>query len=94
MKLNEKEKEILLGNLNTLKPYVKSTKKLTEIMGINESTYFRWCQGNRAPTITSLINLAEELKINVADLFTKKLVIETCLKFVEYDSGVIERDFI
>lgn len=87
--MNKEEKEILLSNLKTLKPFVKGTKNLTKLMGIDESTYYLWCQGRRTPKPVSLMKLAEELKISPVDLYTKKLVIETCFNFVEPENQII-----
>ncbi|MBI3882780.1 MAG: helix-turn-helix transcriptional regulator [Sphingobacteriales bacterium] len=49
-----------------------SSKWLAEKLDKNEATISRWCTNDVQPTLTTLVKVAEILKVNVTDLINDK----------------------
>jgi putative transcriptional regulator len=49
-----------------------SSKWLAEQLDKNEATISRWCTNNVQPSLTTLAEIAELLKVNVSDLLNQK----------------------
>ena len=49
-----------------------SSKWLAEKLNKNEATISRWCTNDVQPTLTTLVKVAEILKVNVTDLINDK----------------------
>ena len=53
-----------------------SSKWLAEKLDKNEATISRWCTNDVQPPLTTLVKIAEVLKVNVTDLLNNKLEIK------------------
>ena len=49
-----------------------SSKWLAEQLNKNEATISRWCTNDVQPTLKTLVNIAEVLKVDVTDLLNNK----------------------
>ena len=49
-----------------------SSKWLAEKLDKNEATISRWCTNDVQPPLTTLVKIAEVLKVNVTDLLNNK----------------------
>lgn len=49
-----------------------SSKWLAEQLGKNESTISRWCTNDVQPPLTTLVKIAEVLKVSVVELLNDK----------------------
>ena len=50
-----------------------SSNCLAEQLNKNEATVSRWCTNDVQPPLTTLVKIAEILKVNVTDLLNNKL---------------------
>ena len=51
----------------------RSSKWLAEQLGKNEATISRWCTNDVQPSLTTLAQIAELLKVNITELLNNKL---------------------
>ena len=65
-----------MEDVNRIKPVLvekkRTSKWLSEQMGVNPSTVSKWCTNTSQPDITSLLRIADLLEVDIKELIVRE----------------------
>ena len=69
-------KDAIMEDVNRIKLVLvekkRTSKWLSEQMGVNPSTVSKWCTNTSQPDITSLLRIADLLEVDIKELIVRK----------------------
>ena len=69
-------KDAIMEDVNRIKLVLvekkRTSKWLSEQMGVNPSTVSKWCTNTSQPDITSLLRIAELLEVDIKELIVRE----------------------
>ena len=69
-------KDAIMEDVNRIKLVLvekkRTSKWLSEQMGVNPSTVSKWCTNTSQPDITSLIRIADLLEVDIKELIVRE----------------------
>ena len=69
-------KDAIMEDVNRLKLVLvekkRTSKWLSEQMGVNPSTVSKWCTNTSQPDITSLLRIADLLEVDIKELIVRE----------------------
>ena len=69
-------KDAIMEDVNRIKLVLVETKRtskwLSEQMGVNPSTVSKWCTNTSQPDITSLLRIADLLEVDIKELIVRE----------------------
>ena len=69
-------KDAILEDVNRIKLVLvekkRTSKWLSEQMGVNPSTVSKWCTNTSQPDITSLLRIADLLEVDIKELIVRE----------------------
>ena len=69
-------KDAIMEDVNRIKLVLvekkRTSKWLSEQMGVNPSTVSKWCTNTSQPDITSLLRIADLLEVDIKDLIVRE----------------------
>ena len=69
-------KDAIMEDVNRIKPVLvekkRTSKWLSEQMGVNPSTVSKWCTNTSQPDITSLLRIADLLEVDIKELIVRE----------------------
>ena len=69
-------KDALMEDVNRIKLVLvekkRTSKWLSEQMGVNPSTVSKWCTNTSQPDITSLLRIADLLEVDIKELIVRE----------------------
>ena len=69
-------KDAIMEDLNRIKLVLvekkRTSKWLSEQMGVNPSTVSKWCTNTSQPDITSLLRIADLLEVDIKELIVRE----------------------
>ena len=69
-------KDAIMGDVNRIKLVLvekkRTSKWLSEQMGVNPSTVSKWCTNTSQPDITSLLRIADLLEVDIKELIVRE----------------------
>lgn len=70
------EKDATMEDVNRIKLVLvekkRTSKWLSEQMGVNPSTVSKWCTNTSQPDITSLLKIADLLEVDIKELIVRE----------------------
>ena len=77
-------KDAIMEDVNRIKLVLvekkRTSKWLSEQMGVNPSTVSKWCTNTSQPDITSLLRIADLLEVDIKELIVRDINHIYCLK--------------
>ena len=74
-------KDAIMEDVNRIKLVLvekkRTSKWLSEQMGVNPSTVSKWCTNTSQPDITSLLRIADLLEVDI-----KELIVRECKSYI------------
>ena len=69
-------KDAIMEDVNRIKLVIvekkRTSKWLSEQMGVNPSTVSKWCTNTSQPDITSLLRIADLLEVDIKELIVRE----------------------
>ena len=69
-------KDAIMEDVNRIKLVLvekkRTSKRLSEQMGVNPSTVSKWCTNTSQPDITSLLRIADLLEVDIKELIVRE----------------------
>ena len=69
-------KDVIMEDVNRIKLVLvekkRTSKWLSEQMGVNPSTVSKWCTNTSQPDITSLLKIADLLEVDIKELIVRE----------------------
>ena len=69
-------KDAIMEDVNRIKLVLvekkRTSKWLSEQMGVNQSTVSKWCTNTSQPDITSLLRIADLLEVDIKELIVRE----------------------
>lgn len=69
-------KDVIMEDVNRIKLVLvekkRTSKWLSEQMGVNPSTVSKWCTNTSQPDITSLLRIADLLEVDIKELIVRE----------------------
>ena len=69
-------KDAIMEDVNRIKLVLvekkRTSKWLSELMGVNPSTVSKWCTNTSQPDITSLLRIADLLEVDIKELIVRE----------------------
>ena len=71
-------KDAIMEDVNRIKLVLvekkRTSKWLSEQMGVNPSTVSKWCTNTSQPDITSLLRIADLLEVDIKELIVREYI--------------------